>query len=134
MEENKDAAADLCSRIKRLLELVHDERADPSKFHVVALAKYVSNTSDVCLNMLKPNITRSLTKINQELGQIGGSTEGHQGLSDQFKQFVFASGNKSRIDSFIASVDRALLDYQVRNLALKSPYDLAQLRVDLSDA
>ncbi|KAI0743253.1 hypothetical protein BC629DRAFT_1599649 [Irpex lacteus] len=94
MEENKDAAADLCARIKRLLERVHDERADPSKLHVVAL-------------------TKSLTKINQELGQIGGLTEGHQGLSDRFKQFVFASRNKSRIDSFIASVDRALLDYQI---------------------
>ncbi len=58
-------------------------------------------------------------KINLELETIVGSTEGHQGLSMRFKQFIFASGNKSRIDNFIASVDRALLDYQVRNLALK---------------
>ncbi|KAI0797421.1 hypothetical protein BC629DRAFT_1592450 [Irpex lacteus] len=94
MEENKNAAKDLCSRIKHLLELVDVERADPTKCHVVAL-------------------TKSLTRINLELGTIGGSTEGPQAVSAKFKRFIFASENKSRIDEYIASVDRALLDYQV---------------------
>ncbi|KAI0797417.1 hypothetical protein BC629DRAFT_269818, partial [Irpex lacteus] len=93
MEENKSGAAALRTRIRRLEEVIEDSIGDPLNSHSAILKK-------------------ELDKVIEDLQPIDGQTEGWEGLLVRCKQFVLARENKSRIQDFIASVDRALSDYK----------------------